>query len=334
MAVSSSAQRALLWIAVLMAAALLGTATLRTMTTMPGTSYAGEAPPLSAEEAVIAANLRRHVAAIAARERNMFHPEALEAAARYIETELEALGHTVVRQVFESGMGPARNIEASVHGSSGESIVVGAHYDSVLGSPGANDNGSGVAATLELARLMRAAAPARTLRFVWFVNEEPPFFRGPDMGSRRYVERLQARGERVAAMFALETIGYYSDSRGSQRYPAPLGWFYPDTGNFIGFVSNFASRGLLHEALDAFRRHARIPSEGVAAPAFLTGVDWSDHASFWAAGYPAIMVTDTAPYRYPHYHSLRDTPDRLDYERLSRVVSALARMLAELADKR
>ncbi len=333
MAASRLARRGAFWFAFGLAAAGLAASMLPAMITMPGESYAGPLQPLTAEESQIAVNLRRHVVAVASHEHNMFQPDALEAAARYIETELEALGYTARRHVYESGMGPARNIEVEVRGGNDEVIVVGAHYDSVIGSPGANDNGSGVAATLEIARLLRGATQGRTLRFVWFVNEEPPFFHGPDMGSRRYVQLVRARGDRVTAMFSLETIGYYSDKRGSQRYPPPFGWFYPNTGNFLGFVANFASRALLHDALGAFRRHARFPSEGVAAPAFIPGVDWSDHASFWDAGYPALMITDTAPYRYPHYHSARDTPDKLDYERLARVVTGLRGMLRELAEK-
>jgi Zn-dependent M28 family amino/carboxypeptidase len=223
-----------------------------------------------------------------------------------------------------------RNIEAELPGRSAELVVVGAHYDSVSGSPGANDNGSGVAAALELARLMRDSRPERTVRFVWFVNEEPPFFTGEDMGSRRYVRVLKESGARVAAMFSLETIGYYDDRPRSQRYPPLIAALYPDTGNFIAFVANLASRGVLREALGAFRRHARFPSEGAAMPAFVPGVDWSDHASFWEAGYPALMVTDTAPYRYPHYHLASDTPDKLDYERLARVVTGLHGMLREV----
>jgi Zn-dependent M28 family amino/carboxypeptidase len=131
-------------------------------------------------------------------------------------------------------------------------------------------------------------------------------------------------------MFSLETIGYYSDERGSQRYPPPLGLLYPNTGNFIGFVANFASRALLRDAIGAFRAHARFPSEGVAAPASIPGVDWSDHASFWEAGHPALMITDTAPFRYPHYHTAFDTPDKIDYERLARVVAGLRGMLLQL----
>ena len=303
------------------------------MLSLPGKTYSGPLDPLTPEQMEIAANLRRHVSAVASREHNLFTPAALEAAARYIEQELAALGLTPQPQPYQASAGPVRNIEATLQGRGPETIVVGAHYDSVAGSPGANDNGSGVAAALELARLLRPASAQRTLRFVWFVNEEPPFYRGEDMGSRRYVRLVRERGDKIAGMFSLETIGYYSDAPGSQRYPPPLALLYPGTGNFIGFVANFASRRWLKDSIGAFRAHARFPSEGVAAPAILPGVDWSDHAAFWEAGYPALMITDTALYRYPHYHAATDTPDKVDYERLARVVTGLHRMLIELAGK-
>jgi Zn-dependent M28 family amino/carboxypeptidase len=303
------------------------------MVSVPGTSYAGPVRTLSAGEAEIETRLRRHVAAIASREHNMEHPVALEAAAREIEATLADLGYAVAAQRFASLSGEVRNIEVEVSGTTraAEIVLLGAHYDSISGSPGANDNASGVAALLELARLLRNARPARTLRFAWFVNEEPPYFTTRDMGSRQYATRSRQRGERIAAMFSLETLGWYSDQPGSQRYPFPLGLFYPSRGDFLAFVSNFSSRPLLHEAIAVFRRQAEFPSQGVAAPALLPGVDWSDHASFWEQGYPALMLTDTALYRYPWYHSAQDTPDKVDYARLARVVGGLRAMLAELA---
>jgi len=303
------------------------------MVSIPGTSYSGPLKPLAAEETLLADNLRRHVTAVASREHNVWNLPALEASAQYIERTLAGLGYAVSAQRFESGAVEVRNIEVEARGiaRASEIIVVGAHYDSVIGATGANDNGSGVAAVLELARLMRAEKVERTLRFVAFANEEPPFFKSERMGSRVYAQRSKKRGENIVAMFSLETIGYYSDRPGSQRYPFPLGFFYPSTGNFLAFVSNLGSRPLLHQALASFRRHAEFPSEGVAAPAFIPGVDWSDHWSFWKEDYPALMVTDTAPYRYPYYHTVQDTPDKVDYERLARVVTGLQRMLGELA---
>ena len=303
------------------------------MVTVPGKSHSGSLKPLTAEETELRDNLRGHVAAVAGREHNLLQFVELEAAAQYIEHTLSGFGYRADTQRFKVSVGEVRNIEVEVTGAARaqEIIVVGAHYDSVFGAPGANDNGSGVATVLELARLFRGARPARTLRFVLFVDEEPPFFKTEQMGSHVYARRAKERGENIVAMFSLETIGYYSDQPGSQRYPFPLSFFYPSTGNFVAFVSNFASRPLLHEVIASFRRHAEFPSEGVAAPAFIPGVDWSDHWSFWQEGYRALMVTDTAPFRYPHYHAATDTPDKVDYERLARVVPGLYRMLRELA---
>ena len=165
------------------------------------------------------------------------------------------------------------------------------------------------------------------------MNEEPPFFKTDEMGSRVYARRSKERGENIVAMFSLETIGYYSDRPRSQRYPFPLNLFYPKRGDFIAFVANLASRALLHETISAFRASARFPSEGVAAPAFVPGIDWSDQWSFWRHGIPALMITDTAPYRYPHYHLRSDTPDKVDYERLAVVVAGLERMFRALDER-
>lgn len=323
------ALRMLIWISLAAAIAWL----LWFMVSVPGSSYTGMLHPLTAEEKLLADRLSRHVGAIASREHNFMHPAALEASARYIETVFEDLGYSVATQRIPRDKTEVRNIEVELPGGARaeEIVIVGAHYDSVIGAVGANDNGSGVAAVIELARLLRESKPARTVRFVAFVDEEPPFYYGDEMGSRHYARRSKARGENIVAMFSLETIGYYSDTPGSQRYPFPLSFFYPDTGNFIAFVANLSSRPLLHEVIASFRRHARFPSEGAAAPSLLPGVAWSDHWSFWKEGYPALMVTDTAPYRYPYYHTRQDTPDKVNYERLARVVTGLHGMLRELA---
>ena len=183
---------------------------------------------------------------------------------------------------------------------------------------------------LALARRFAGKPAQHTLRFVAFVNEEPPYFLTGQMGSFVYAGRCKARGDRISAMISLETIGYFSDAPHSQTYPAPgLGVFYPSVGNFIGFVSNVPSRNLLRRAIALFRKHAKIPSEGAALPAFIPGVSWSDQWSFWQHGYPGIMITDTAPFRYPHYHSATDTPDKLDYDRFALVVSGM-----ETSDRR
>jgi hypothetical protein len=224
------------------------------------------------------------------------------------------------------------NIEAEIRGARPEIVVIGAHYDSVFGSPGANDNGSGVAALLALARRFAGKPTGQTLRFVAFANEEPPYFQTEQMGSLVYARQCKARGDQISAMISLETMGYFSDAPGSQTYPS-LGIrpFYPSTGNFIGFVGNIRSRALLHRAILLFRQQAKLPSEGGALPSFLPGVGWSDQWAFWQCGYPAFMITDTAPFRYPHYHEATDTPDKLDYDRFALVVSGVEKMIAELA---
>lgn len=290
---------------------------------MPGERFEG-AP--GAVDAALVAELKRDVGALA--ERNLFQPRGLEAAERWIEAELRAAGYAPERQEFLVDTTPCRNIEAAVRGGTGI-VVVGAHYDSVLGSPGANDNGSGVAATLALARRFAGTRPERTLRFLFFVNEEPPFFRKEGMGSLHYARRCRERNENVVAMLSLETIGCFA---GEQRYPMPgLGLVYGDRGDFVGFVGDIASRDLVREAVGVFRRHATVPSEGIALWDGVPGVGWSDHWAFWQCGFRAIMVTDTAPFRYPHYHKPTDTPDKLDYENLARVVEGLVPVVGALA---
>ena len=210
--------------------------------------------------------------------------------------------------------------------------MVGAHYDTVSGSPGANDNGTGVAALLELARRLAGRPARRTIRFVAFVNEEPPFFQTAEMGSVVYASAARARGDRIAGMLSLETMGYYSTVAGSQQYPAPeLSGLYPDVGNFIGFVANEASRPLLESASRAFVANSSVPLRGAALPEALPGTGWSDHWSFWQAGYPAMMVTDTAPWRYPYYHTAEDTPDKLVFGSFIAVVNGLEGTIQALA---
>ena len=224
------------------------------------------------------------------------------------------------------------NLEVELDGASPDVVLIGAHYDSVFGSPGANDNGSGVAALLALASRFAGTHNSKTVRFVAFVNEEPFYFQSAGMGSFVYAGRCRERRDEISAMISLETIGYFSNRTGSQRYPVPgLGLLYPRTGNFIGFVGNVPSRALLRAAIGEFRRKARIPSEGAALPAMVPGVGWSDQWSFWHYGYPGIMVTDTAPFRYPHYHADSDTPDKLDYDSMTRVVAGMEKVIQHLA---
>ena len=264
-------------------------------------------------------------------ERNMARYPQLNAAADFIENSFSRAGLQPRRDTYELHGRACHNIEAEIRGVSPEILLIGAHYDSVFGSPGANDNGSGVAAMLALARRFARKSAQHMLRFVAFVNEEPPYFLTDEMGSFVYAGRCKARGDQISAMISLETIGYFSDAPHSQTYPSlGLGIFYPTVGNFIGFVGNVHSRPLLRRAIALFRKHARIPSEGAALPAFVPGVSWSDQWSFWQHGYPGIMITDTAPFRYPHYHSATDTPDKLDYDRFALVVDGVEKMIEGL----
>ncbi|HEX8911101.1 MAG TPA: M20/M25/M40 family metallo-hydrolase [Humisphaera sp.] len=305
---------------------------------MPGTSFAGPLPPAGDAERGLADRLKGHVAALAGTigERNVWKPEKLEAAAEYVERELRAMKYDVARQAYEAEGKPVRNLEAELPGAdpklAGEVVVVGAHYDSVRGSPGANDNASGCAAALELARVFKSAdpKPARTVRFVFFVNEEPPFFHSPLMGSVVYAKRCKERNEKVVAMLSLETVGFYSDAKGSQKYPPPFSRFFPDTGNFVAFVGDTSAKDLVTRCVGTFRASARFPCEGTAIPDQVQGIGWSDHWSFTRQGYPALMVTDTAPFRYKPYHTADDTPDKVDHDRVARVVGGLEKVVAEL----
>jgi Zn-dependent M28 family amino/carboxypeptidase len=305
---------------------------------MPGKSFGGSLPPLTDAERQLGDRLKAHVRMIGGTigERNVWKYDKLEAAAAYIEGELKKLGYDPGRQPYEAGGKTVRNIDATLPGSgsgapANEIVVVGAHYDSVRGAPGANDNGTGVAATLELARLLKDGKPARTIRFALFVNEEPPFFHTELMGSVVYAKRSRKRGEKVVGMLSLETIGFYSDEKGSQQYPPPFNRYFPDTGNFIAFVGDDSAAEFVARCVGSFRRHTKFPSEGGALPDTIEGIGWSDHWAFTREGYPALMVTDTAPFRYRHYHTAEDTPEKVDYDRTARVTAGVARVVEELA---
>lgn len=302
---------------------------------VPGTPHRGSLPALTADERALAARLKTHIAAIAEREHNIDTYDELEKVARYIERTLTGYGYKPAPQEFTVRGKRVRNVEATIDAATpgAETIVVGAHYDSAIGTPGANDNATGTAAVLELARLLAPlkGKAGKRIRLVLFVNEELPYFGTQDMGSLQYARVLAERGERVTAMYSLETLGFYSDAPGSQKYPAPFGLVLPDRGDFITFVGMLGSRPLLQDAMRSFRAHTQFPTIGGVSPGFIPGIAWSDHWAFAQHGFQALMITDTALFRYPHYHKPTDTPDKIDNERLARVAKGIERVVRDQA---
>jgi hypothetical protein len=303
---------------------------------MPGTSYSGKLDPPDLYQEHIRDNLKIHVEKLAGEigERNMQHYDALNRAADYIRQTLEQREYTVREDTYSVGGKTVRILYTEVPGAKNkvEPFVVGAHYDSVQGTAGANDNGSGVAAVLELSRILKNETPNHSIIMAFFPNEEPPYFQTKQMGSLVFAKGFHSDYIRFSGMMSVETIGYFSDQPGSQRYPAFIKSLYPNTGNFIGFVGNIKSRELLNRAISEFRLKTHFPSEGASLPGFVEGVSWSDHWSFWQVGVPAIMVTDTAVFRYPYYHKSADTPEKLDYDKMTRVVLGLKRVALKLAE--
>lgn len=311
-------------------------ASLLYITYTPGPSHEGPLKPLSEIEKQISLNLKQHVIVLSEKigPRNIWRHETLERSASYVIKQLESAGYKTDIQVFEAEGKTVKNViaEKCGHSQPNQIIIVGAHYDTVSNSPGANDNASGVACLIELAKTLSQAKFQKTIRFVAFVNEEPPFFQSSQMGSLVYASRARQNKEAIVAMFSLETMGYFRDEPGSQRYPFPFNLYYPDTGNFIGFVGNLSSRKLVHKSIRTFRASTDFPSEGVSSPGFIQGVDWSDHWAFWQEGYPAVMITDTALFRYQYYHQHDDTWEKLDYGRMAQVLSGLKQVIAKEAD--
>jgi Zn-dependent M28 family amino/carboxypeptidase len=296
---------------------------------VPGQSYAGRPPAPTAHSETLQNALAKHISAVANKPHNVENYYELLRVAEYIERELDQLNLKSSSQYFTVSDLPIRNIEVVIPSTDkdAKTLVVGAHYDSAGAAPGANDNGSGTAALLELARSLQSMQqPSKiNIRLVFFVNEEPPYFQTAEMGSMVYAKMLHENGVKVAGMLSLETIGYYDDSPNSQNYPFPLSLAYPDRGNFIAFVGMTSSRSFLHHTVRSFREDAKVPSIGGVAPDFISGIGWSDHWSF--AQY------DTAPFRYPYYHTKQDTPDKIDLPHLSLVVIGLEAMLKKWMQK-
>ena len=279
--------------------------------------------------------LRSHVEALSVRigPRSVEDYRNIEAAKGYIMDELRTLGYEPVLQTYDYRGRPFSNIIAVVPGTTrrGETVLIGAHYDTVEGTPGADDNASAVAVLLELARLFKDARPGRTLKMVFFTLEEPPLFRSDSMGSAVYAGEAKAAGERIVAMVSLEMLGYYSETKGGQAFPLPLmSLVFSTTPDFVAVVGNLASKGLVRRICRSLEQGTDLPVESLATVGFVPGVDFSDHRSFWEAGYPAVMITDTAFYRNPNYHAIGDTVDTLDFARMGRLLRGLGKAVEDL----
>jgi hypothetical protein len=310
------------------------------MVSMPGTSFKGKLPEASASQKQGAERLRADVTALASGvgKRSTMDPRGMAEAAKWIMAQMESAGYGKPGETFVKRNARTPNLEYVIPAAPGsklakEVVVVGAHYDTFAGTPGADDNASGVAGVLALARAFANKGQARELRLVFFVNEEPPSFQTEDMGSWVYAKACRAKNDDIVAMLSLETMGFYTSEIGYQKYPPLVGGLYPEEGNFIGFIGNTGSRSLTRRCVRVFRDQAQFPSEGAALPGYFPGVGWSDQWAFWKEGYVGVMVTDTAPFRNPHYHLGSDKPDRLDYDSMSRVVEGLVKVVDDLANR-
>jgi Zn-dependent M28 family amino/carboxypeptidase len=280
---------------------------------------------MTGEEKALSAELRDDVTMMSGLRNLTQAKDALDRTRTELEAALRATG--LIPRQDDTG-----NLDVEIGGTSKpkEIVVVGGHYDSALNAAGADDNATGAAGVLALARRFAKKPGARTLRLAVFSNEEMPYFGTAQQGSLAYARACKARGDEVVAMISLETMGYFDDAPSTQHYPWGFGALYPDRGNFIGFVGDLSSRSLLRDSIRTFRETTSFPSEGAALPRFVPGVGWSDHWSFWQVGYPAIMVTDTAPFRNPHYHTMSDRPETLDFDRFARVMAGIERVVERL----
>jgi len=278
----------------------------------------------------LAEKLKQHVFVLSHQigDRSIFAYDKLNKAADYITKQFKDYGYQVEFQTYQVQGKTVKNIIATKLGRKNpdEIVIVGAHYDTCY-NPGADDNASSVASLLELAKLIAEQPVARTIKFIAFVNEEPPFHRTKNMGSVVYAKRAKQEKENIKGVIILESIGFYSNKPKSQRYPPIFGFFYPNKGNFIAVVGNFRSKSLVKKVTAIFKQHSSLPIESFTTFGFVPGVTWSDHWAFWKQGYLAVMLTDTAFYRNPNYHKQSDTYETLDYKSMAEMVKGLTSVL-------
>lgn len=280
----------------------------------------------------ITENLYKHVEYLSVKvgERHLWKENSISKAADYIDSEFQNSGYSVQRQTYSCYGKRVSNLIVDKPGSEDRVAIIGAHYDTVPGTPGADDNASAVAGLLELARLHKRSSNRKRLIFVAFVNEEPPFFGSHNMGSMVYAKHLKDQRLLVDVMISLEMIGYFRHEP-IQQYPLPcMRFFYPKTADFIGVVGNFHSSKYVSFLKRGIRKHSAIDVRSLTAPEYLGGINLSDNSSFWRYGYRAVMVTDTSFFRNKHYHQETDTIDTLDFQAMTEVIKGLYRTLLEI----
>ncbi|UCC81259.1 MAG: M28 family peptidase, partial [Candidatus Zixiibacteriota bacterium] len=265
--------------------------------------------------------------------RNPSHYASLKAAEEWINMQWESQGYEVKRQAFPVDGKECANLEIEIRGRRlpSEIVIVGAQYDSWPETPGANNNAGGVAVLLKLSDMLRGHQPDRTIRLVAFTTQEPPYSNTESMGSLRYAQRCNERGENIRVMLCMDAIGVYRQEPGTQKLPFPFSLFYPDRGNFLGFIADLGSRSVVVMATRGFKKGSSFPIEAGCAPRWVKGVTWSDHFSFWKYGYRAVQITDTGAFRSPSHTSVDDTMDKIDFVALARITIGMYTSVLECA---
>jgi hypothetical protein len=254
---------------------------------------------------------------------------------KWIKQRWESQGYVVKKQTFSFKGKEYSNLEIEIKGRTlpSEIIIISAQYDTLPGSPGANNNGSGIAILFQLSRLLKSHIPERTLRLLNFVNEEDPFFGTEMMGSYQYAKRAYQYRENIRIMLSLDALGIFKEEPGSQKYPFPFSLVYPNRGNFLAFIGDFSSRKYMVETTRGFKKGSSFLIEAGVVPKWVEGAGWSDHLSFWKFGYPGIMVTDTGGFRSPSHTTKEDTMEKLNFEAMSRIVVGMYSAIVELTQK-
>lgn len=298
----------------------------------PSTVIPGQASAVSGDSRQIYSHVEHLSVRIGSR--SIYEYGKLEDTKHYIVSCLEGFGYTPELQKYSRDGQVFSNIIISIKGKTrpDEIVIIGAHYDTVFGTPGADDNASAVSILLEMSRILKGFLPGRTIRLVFFVLEEPPAFMTEHMGSYVYAKEVKVKNENVKSMICLEMVGYYSDKKGGQTFPLPMmNLMYSSTPNFIAVVGNLKSRGLTGAVRISLTQRSSVPVETLSTVSFVPGVNFSDHRSFWKMGYQAVMITDTAFYRNPNYHTESDTIDTLDFNRMNELLKGLVEVAKDLS---